>query len=533
VSTAVFQPASATLVDALLDEQRDLSAAARFARWHDRQPHSRMPAQRYRALMPVASPGPGEQYAFEVELDACSGCKACVTACHALNGLEEEETWRRVGLLVSDSTSAKPPLLQHVTTACHHCVDPACLAGCPVLAYDKDPLTGIVRHLDDQCIGCTYCVMMCPYEVPQYSRRLGIVRKCDMCHDRLLEDEAPACVQACPTAAIRIKVISQTNALQLHRRPPNRSSPAEAFNPFLPFSPSPALTVPTTRYVSRRHRLEDARAANAAALTRSPAHRELIGFLLLSQGSVGLTGAIALDLIPATHFRWFATAALIMQSLALAVGTLHLGQPTRAWRAFLGWRTSWFSREVIMLGLYTALLSVLTLTAWIRGPVSPLAMATFLTGAAGVLCSVMIYSATGRSFWRTRGVAARFLGTTATPGLATAAAISADPPSAFLALTAIALPFAAESLNLRRARKKGPSDLTRSADLIRGPLRWWWRALAASLVIAFLSTLAAAVTATPALYWVTVVALVLGGAAERFLFFAAVSPDRMPGALES
>src|SRR5690606_34885961 len=59
------------------------------------------------------------------------------------------------------------PVLQHVTTACHHCVEPGCLHGCPVLAYEKDPVTGIVRHLDDQCIGCTYCVLMCPYEVPQ------------------------------------------------------------------------------------------------------------------------------------------------------------------------------------------------------------------------------------------------------------------------------------------------------------------------------------------------------------------------------
>ena len=42
-----------------------------------------------------------------------------------------------------------------------------CLNGCPVLAYEKDPVTGIVRHLDDQCIGCQYCMLKCPYDVPQ------------------------------------------------------------------------------------------------------------------------------------------------------------------------------------------------------------------------------------------------------------------------------------------------------------------------------------------------------------------------------
>ncbi|MBW3547816.1 MAG: hypothetical protein KY452_06750, partial [Actinobacteria bacterium] len=82
------------------------------------------------------------------------------------------------------------------------CAEPGCLDGCPVDAYEKDPVTGVVRHLDDQCIGCSYCTLTCPYEVPQYDAGRGIVRKCDMCHDRLAEGEAPPCVRACPTEAI-------------------------------------------------------------------------------------------------------------------------------------------------------------------------------------------------------------------------------------------------------------------------------------------------------------------------------------------
>ena len=180
-----------TLVDALLEEERSLTAAQRFSRLHE---HHDFPAQAkfYRDLIPLARPSAGQQYAFEVDLDKCSGCKACVTACHALNGLDDDESWRNVGLLHSDDWRA--PFQMTVTTACHHCVDPGCLTGCPVLAYDKDAVTGIVRHLDDQCIGCQYCVMKCPYEVPQYSAKRGIVRKCDMCSDRLQNGEAPACV---------------------------------------------------------------------------------------------------------------------------------------------------------------------------------------------------------------------------------------------------------------------------------------------------------------------------------------------------
>src|SRR5262245_39565861 len=189
------------LIAAVLDEQQSLSAVEQFSEWHsgdhsiresDNQ-HSLATRSRYRALLPAAPPGPGQQYAFEVDLDRCSGCKACVVACHTLNGLDENETWRDVGLLIGGSRAA--PVMQHVTAACHHCLEPACMIACPVNAYEKDPLTGIVKHLDDQCFGCQYCTMACPYEVPKYHPAKGIVRKCDMCSYRLAVGEPPACVQ--------------------------------------------------------------------------------------------------------------------------------------------------------------------------------------------------------------------------------------------------------------------------------------------------------------------------------------------------
>ncbi len=122
-----------------------------------------------------------------------------------MNGLDAGESWRSVGVVVGVGPAGCTQ--QTVTTACHHCVEPACLVGCPVDAYEKDPVTGIVRHLDDQCIGCSYCTWTCPYEVPRFNERLGIVRKCDLCSDRLGAGEAPACVQACPTGAIAVGVV--------------------------------------------------------------------------------------------------------------------------------------------------------------------------------------------------------------------------------------------------------------------------------------------------------------------------------------
>src|SRR3569623_1673079 len=84
-----------TLVDELLAEQQTLSAVDRFSRLHDRDALPAM-ARHYKALLPASPPGPGEQYAFEVNLDACTGCKACVSACHALKGLDDDAAWRDV-----------------------------------------------------------------------------------------------------------------------------------------------------------------------------------------------------------------------------------------------------------------------------------------------------------------------------------------------------------------------------------------------------------------------------------------------------
>ena len=166
---------------------------------------------------------------------------------------------------------------QTVTTACHHCLEPACLNGCPVKAYEKDPVTGIVKHLDDQCIGCQYCVFMCPYDAPKFNKERGIVRKCDMCSDRLAHGEAPACVQSCPNEAIRITLVQRDDAVQA----------------------TEANALPARRAHARRHaahdRLQDhARPSRATCCRRTStrsiaehAHLPLVVMLTLTQLSVG------------------------------------------------------------------------------------------------------------------------------------------------------------------------------------------------------------------------------------------------------
>ena len=82
------------------------------------------------------------------------------------------------------------------------------MIGCPVEAYTKDPVTGVVVHSADTCIGCQYCTWNCSYGVPQYNAERGIVGKCDHCHNRLADGDSPACVAACPETALTIEIVN-------------------------------------------------------------------------------------------------------------------------------------------------------------------------------------------------------------------------------------------------------------------------------------------------------------------------------------
>lgn len=552
---AAQREATRTLIDELLLEQRRLTPVERLARCHEADA---IPAQAkyYRELLPAAAPGPGEQYAFAVDLDLCTGCKACVAACHSLNGLDEQETWRSVGLL--QGCTSGEPFQQTVTTACHHCVEPACLEGCPVLAYEKDPVTGIVRHLDDQCIGCQYCILKCPYDVPKYSPARGIVRKCDMCANRLAVGEAPACAQACPNQAIRITVVNRAEAAR-----------EAATGRFLRGAPDPAYTVPTTRYLTRRVRPDAVVPADAGRLTVQPAHLPLVLMLVLTQLSVGAffveTG---LRLVFPRNLMTELTAfhsvvAFALGILALAASTAHLGRPWQAWRAVLGLSTSWLSREILVFGVFAIFATAHALAFWwplSAAPTSPAAGAIVSgLGLVGVFCSVMIYHDTRRIFWRAPATALKFFGTTALLGIAailfltTLQALVAPSLAARGAYTHLTRTLATvligvtvcklvfECLLFRHLLGSGPgaaieSPLRGSARLMLGELK---ETTTARFILGLLGGVVLPlvfVVQKPAPGWATL-GLTLwllffalaGEILERRLFFCAVVAPKMPG----
>src|SRR5262245_22678438 len=92
------KPVRLKLVDQYLHLQQQLSAVERFAQRHAANDPP-LAGHVYEELIPLSRPQKGQQYAFRVDLDACTGCKACVAACHSLNGLDPGEAWRSVGLL--------------------------------------------------------------------------------------------------------------------------------------------------------------------------------------------------------------------------------------------------------------------------------------------------------------------------------------------------------------------------------------------------------------------------------------------------
>ncbi|WP_269537858.1 DmsC/YnfH family molybdoenzyme membrane anchor subunit [Cerasicoccus fimbriatus] len=506
-----------TPIDRLLREQARLETPVTdFSRRYDEGDFEGP----FRDLLPLENPKEGQQFAFEVDLDRCTGCKACVAGCHSLNGLEENETWRDVGLI--QGVREGKAYQQTVTTACHHCVDPGCLNGCPVNAYEKDPKTGIVLHLDDQCIGCQYCVLKCPYDVPKYSKRLGIVRKCDMCYSRLSVGEAPACVQSCPTEAIRIVTVDK-EALQHKAKEDGAPS-------FLPAAPHQSYTKPSTAYISKRDIPQDAVAGDATTLRPQHAHWPLVIMLTLTQISVGLAGAAA---IWTAQQAALLVASSIFAAIGLTASVLHLGQPLKAWRAFLGVTHSWLSREIVTFGGYAPLLFGLTAAQFIPLPFEIPAFALWATvaiGLAGVFTSVMIYADTQRPFWRFTYSSVRFFGASAI-ALGVGGCVFGLCSVSFLALSLGVLVKAAVDIagmvelgNPQFSPGKHSALIQLECEREVFIARWLFT-LIGVLLIWF---------GAQSVFAIGGALLVLGGEiAERYLFFRAVAAPKMPGGIAS
>ena len=538
MQTASTKEVHTTLIDSLLDDQKKLTAVEKFTQRHS---DTTSPLQEpfYHDLIPIRKPKSGEQYSFAVDLDKCTGCKACVVACHSLNGLEKEESWRDVGTIRSLETNDQ----QTVTSACHHCADPACLNGCPVGAYEKMPDTGIVKHLDDQCIGCQYCSLKCPYDVPKYSKALGIVRKCDMCHDRLEEGEAPACVQSCPSGAITIKLVETAS---IYKK-------VESEESIIAGAYKSDYTYPSTTYTSKRILHPDMLSADEHLLTPSHKHTPLSWMLMLTQVAVGISLIEFLGrLLSPEYFSALSAPllilALVLGGIGLTASIFHLGSPLGAWRVFLGIKTSWLSREIILFGIWKpSLVTYAALTViqkyqiefpeWV--PILPsytiqlVGASSILLGLLSIYCSIMVYVDTKRAFWSPLKTSNRFLGTMLLGGTFCTFALSVfftgtvSTPIITATILALIFKIIAEGLSLIPARNKEWSSAKKSALIQLQSLRK--NLIFRTLFITVASLLLISSLWLPPLAILAIITLLFGEWMERQLYFQAVVTLKMPG----
>ena len=150
-------------------------------------------------------------WAILTDVTKCIGCEECVTACQEARDLPQERPWPWVKQITDLSSARWTNLVDivddrgshFVRRQCRHCLDPECVSVCLVGALQKTD-EGPVIYDPDICIGCRYCMIACPWEIPRYSWEdtVPYIQKCDMCYERMVNgEEKPACVEACPTEA--------------------------------------------------------------------------------------------------------------------------------------------------------------------------------------------------------------------------------------------------------------------------------------------------------------------------------------------
>lgn len=146
------------------------------------------------------------RYGILYDQTLCYGCKACDYAClieHNIK-LEESKKLSSSSLTFLERTN-DGFYLRHL---CFHCEFPACVNACPVNAFKKSE-NGAVIYSPKNCLGCRYCMISCPFNIPKFEwfSKKPEIKKCDMCFEtRLKRNMEPACSSVCPTGATKFGV---------------------------------------------------------------------------------------------------------------------------------------------------------------------------------------------------------------------------------------------------------------------------------------------------------------------------------------
>lgn len=149
----------------------------------------------------------------------CVGCRSCEAACNKVNDLplpdkpftdlsvlekKRRTTTKAFTVVNKYADPEKPEKPVFFKKQCNHCLEPACASVCFVRAFTKTK-TGAVVYDPSVCVGCRYCMIACPFDIPTYEYDQVLtprIRKCTMCYPRVIKGQLPGCVQACPMEAL-------------------------------------------------------------------------------------------------------------------------------------------------------------------------------------------------------------------------------------------------------------------------------------------------------------------------------------------
>jgi Fe-S-cluster-containing dehydrogenase component len=142
------------------------------------------------------------ELAFFIDYSRCIGCQACVQACG------ECDTHRGRSLIHLETIERRDSV-QTAPQVCMHCEDPICAQVCPADAIKQTPDGVVQSSLKPRCIGCSNCVLACPFGVPKYASDADQMMKCDMCYDRTSTGRRPMCATVCPSGALAFTTIEE------------------------------------------------------------------------------------------------------------------------------------------------------------------------------------------------------------------------------------------------------------------------------------------------------------------------------------
>ena len=161
----------------------------------------------------AAQPDNGEVEFYGMLYDSwrCGGCQSCEIACAEAHGLPAPKDEPKVGVLRKTDETRRVVVNAYNTDKgevyirkqCMHCNEPACGAACLTQAMHKTK-EGPVIWRANKCMGCRYCMVSCPFDVPkfEYHSANPKIQKCDMCYDKIKSGGVPTCAEICPAEAI-------------------------------------------------------------------------------------------------------------------------------------------------------------------------------------------------------------------------------------------------------------------------------------------------------------------------------------------